>query len=203
MPANGTILDAYLNSHATIEVRHVRCFILRWTGLVCVVIQGVLTGWNSYGGWSDLLSEAGIASHCRTRLLDSSLALEFIQVKAGLSLRNLPAILRKNVTNSVTKELPRTTYTSFPLSPVVAAAVCTLKWSYFGVISESLWKGENKKSVGFGSGSNTHKEGKVLMKVLGNNCSKGHKCQPQQGHRTQLKLSDTHQRAIGSETTQS
>lgn len=37
------------------------------------------------------------------------------------------------------------------------------------------------------------------MKALGNNCSEGHKYHSEEGHRTELKLLDGHQRTIGSE----
>lgn len=86
----------------------------------------------------------------RTWLFDRPHALELIQAKSGPSLWKPteppwdPAQKSQEVsskTKSCHKYHPRTTYSFFAFSPLVATAVCTLKRSYFSATGESLWKG--------------------------------------------------------------
>lgn len=131
-------------------------FYPQWTVLGCVIIQGVLIGWNSCGERNDLPSEADISPYCKTWAFDRLHATEFIQVKAGPSLWK-PAepswdpVQKSQKLNTKTKSYhkchPRTTYSSFTFSPLVAAAVCTSQGSYFRATAECLWKGMREQKV--------------------------------------------------------
>lgn len=108
MPANRTLLCSYLS------------FTLSELDL----FMELLIGWNPYAGWKDLLSEAGISSDCKTWLFDRAYALEFIQVKAGLSLwkpREPSWMMQKNLRKSATKSChkchPRIIHSSFASNP--------------------------------------------------------------------------------------
>lgn len=141
MPANRTLLCSYLS------------FTLSELDL----FMELLIGWNPYAGWKDLLSEAGISSDCKTWLFDRAYALEFIQVKAGLSLwkpREPSWMMQKNLRKSATKQRAATSvtpelYTALLL--LTPGSCVNIERSCFSTTDESLWKmrGREQKVSGF------------------------------------------------------
>lgn len=108
---------------------------------------------------------------------------------------NLPGWCGK-ISESVTKERAATSvtpelHTALLLPPPGRWQLCE-HWK--GPISgpqlspSGKWEDENKKAVGFASGHKTHKEGKLLMKIVEKNCS----C----NHSTKLKMLDWHQNPL-------
>lgn len=153
MPANGTI---YITQHSCSYWSMASApFYPRWTALVCVIIQGVQIGWNPCGEWNDLPSEAGISSYCKTRLFDRSHALEFIQVKAGLSLWK-PAELswdpveKSQNLNTKTKSYhechPRTMHSSHILPSGGCSCMHMKRILFQGHTSVSLERNESERA---------------------------------------------------------
>lgn len=111
------------------------------------------------------------------------------------SQENLPGWFKKsqkvsNKTKSCHKCHLRTTHSFAPLQ-LICFLPLAVGWTLQSPISgpqtslSGKWEEENKKSVGFASGHQTHKKGTLPMKIVEKNCS----C----SHITKLKLLDWHQ----------
>lgn len=159
------------------------CTLLSSVGhTVCAGIWGVLAGWSSHGVWSIFWGKLLLhltARSTKNRWFDRSSELEFLLALSWLvsaqpkeppwdpvqKCQNLHTKMKSNHKYYLSSK-----YSAFTFSPPVAADVCALQGLCFS-LSGKEFEWENKKSVGFASRSNTHKEGKGAVTHKGRSIS--------------------------------